>query len=92
MTAAAAITRKEFLHGLWPWPRRAADDRARPVADDVPPQAHPADVADLGALGADFPPEMLNQEAERLGLDPRTVDRDTLLRAVFRKMQDQHRS
>ncbi|BDQ34850.1 hypothetical protein JCM14722_23920 [Pseudodesulfovibrio portus] len=40
----------------------------------------------LGAIAGDFPPEMLSMEAQRLGLDPDSTDRETLLKAVYEAM------
>ena len=83
-----AISRKDLLHGLF----RPRLHPAHPARDDDTPPSRPAIDPDLAALAADFPTEFLNEEAARLGLDPQTTDRDTLLRAVFLKMQDQRRS
>ncbi|MCB2099781.1 MAG: hypothetical protein KDE22_02845 [Rhodobacterales bacterium] len=80
-----AISRKDLLHGLF----RPSAHKAEAEACPMP---RPAIDPDLAALAADFPTEFLNEEAARLGLDPQTTDRDTLLRAVFLKMQDQRRS
>lgn len=74
MTEAARISRKQFLRG---WLRPSAGAKT------------PSDAADLAMLQSDFPPELLDEEAARLGLDPKTTDRDTVLRAVLTKMQAQ---
>ncbi len=87
MTRMAAISRKQFLRG---WLKPADGSAANGARASDRPAA--ADDAELAMLQADFPDEMLIEEAARLGLDPCTVDRDTMLRAVLNKMRDQRRS
>jgi hypothetical protein len=50
------------------------------------PEREPRRTVELGAIAGDFPPEMLSMEAERLGLDPDSTDRETLLTAVYAAM------
>ncbi|MBE0529720.1 MAG: hypothetical protein IH626_02775 [Rhodospirillales bacterium] len=81
MTHGVAISRKEFFRRLI----RPAEGLAAPSApagtrgEDLPP----------AGLWSDFPPALLNEEAARLGLDPASTDQDTLLRTVYRRMQQQ---
>jgi hypothetical protein len=78
MTAAAGITRKEFLRGLVRPSVYRTETRRKPPHDPA-----------LDALQADFPPALLNEEAVRLGLDPQSMDRETLLREILNRMQNQ---
>lgn len=74
----AELSRSAFLRGRF-GSRDHPARGGRPAEDDgeaVPP----------AALMADFPPTLLNEEALRLGLDPASTDRDTLLRAIHREM------
>lgn len=85
MAEPVAISRKEFFRTLLRPSAHLARSRgeARPVPadgeDEPPPEA----------LQSDFPPALLAEEAARLGLDPHTTDRDTLLRAVYGRMREQ---
>ncbi|MGE4296531.1 MAG: hypothetical protein AB7E47_00760 [Desulfovibrionaceae bacterium] len=60
--------------------RHAAPDRE--AAPPAHAGQHTGPHHDLGALAADLPPAFLAMEAQRLGLDPATLDHDALLNAV----------
>ena len=77
----ASLTRREFFRGGFQTGRRVAavatgNEQPKPVREP----------AGLGAIAGDFPPEMLALEAQRLGLDPDSTDRETLLAAVYAAM------
>jgi hypothetical protein len=81
VTNGVAISRKEFFRKLVR-PAEGLAARSTPAGtrgNDLPP----------AGLWSDFPPALLNEEAARLGLDPASTDQDTLLRAVYRRMQQQ---
>ena len=40
-------------------------------------------------ISADFSPALLHLEAERLGINPKSCDRENLLRAVYEAMESQ---
>lgn len=77
----ANLTRREFFRGGFQTGRRVA---AVAAGNEQPkPEIGPAG---LGAIAGDFPAEMLALEAQRLGLDPDSADRETLLAAVYAAM------
>ena len=80
----ANITRRDIFRGAFKATQRVAgaalaDGPARP--ERIPPSA-----AGLEAIAGDFPPELLSLEAQRLGLDPESPDREALLAAVYEAM------
>lgn len=77
----ANLTRRQFFRGGFQAGRHVA---AVAAGNEQPePESGPAG---LGAIAGDFPPEMLALEAQRLGLDPESTDRETLLAAVYAAM------
>ena len=78
----ANLTRRQFFRGGFQAGRHVA---AVAAGNEQPgPESGPAG---LGAIAGDFPPEMLALEAQRLGLDPDSADRETLLAAVYAAMK-----
>jgi len=78
------LTRRDFLgRGLRAGKRIAATAIGK---DSETQQDAPRQAAELEAIAGDFPPEMLRMEAQRLGLDPDSLDRTALLTAVFEAM------
>jgi hypothetical protein len=47
---------------------------------------------DYRRIISDFPPTLLRQEAQRLGLEPDSFEREALLQAVYEAMDRQHQS
>jgi hypothetical protein len=80
----ASMTRRQLFRGGFKTGRHGA---AETVGDEQPLPQSASRMADgLGAIAGDFPPEMLSMEAQRLGLDPDSTDRETLLKAVYEVM------
>jgi len=77
----ASMTRKQFFSEAIRQSVRFSFE----LADAVRPSAEPSKVLTDDTLGADFPPELLAAEAERLGLDPR--DRQAVLAAIREKLK-----
>ena len=44
---------------------------------------------DYLTIASDFSPELLRQEAQRLGLDPESIDQEKFLRAIYENMEEQ---
>ena len=40
-------------------------------------------------IASDFSPQFLRQEAQRLGLDPKSIGQEKLLRAIYENMEEQ---
>ena len=80
----AGLTRRQLFRGNL---KAGRPDAAEAAGDD---QLKPADAPrrpdELGAIAGDFPPEMLSLEAQRLGLDPDSTDRESLLAAIYDAM------
>ncbi|WP_319469799.1 hypothetical protein [uncultured Pseudodesulfovibrio sp.] len=81
----ANMTRRQLFRGSFKAGRHVAAVAAG-EREPRPPERAPLDRADLEAIAGDFPPELLSMEAERLGLDPDSPDRDALLTAVYEAM------
>lgn len=80
----ADLTRRQLLRGSLRTGRRKAPETE---GDEQSAENRaPCAMDGLGAIAGDFPPEMLSMEAERLGLDPDSADRETLLAAVYEAM------
>lgn len=80
----ASLTRRQLFRGGFKAGRRAA---AMAAGDEQPmPQGAPRTADGLGAIAGDFPPEVLSMEAQRLGLDPDSTDRESLLKAIYEAM------
>lgn len=80
----ASLTRRQLFRGGLKAGRHGA---AKAAGDEQPkPEGAPRPKDELGAIAGDFPPEMLSLEAKRLGLDPDSPDRESLLAAVYEAM------
>ena len=80
----AGMTRRELFRGTF-----KAEQRVTATAQGEPstqPKRKSPSHTELEAIAGDFPPEMLSMEAQRLGLDPDSPDRETLLAAVYEAM------
>ncbi len=73
------MTRKEFFRATL---GRVCGVFSGEGARDAAPELDPA----LAGLAADFPDELLREEALRLGLDPARAGREEMLRAVMAAM------
>lgn len=80
----ASVTRREFFGGIFKAGRRVADvaTNDEPARTEDAPRLR----TEVEAIAGDFPPELLSLEAERLGLDPDSPDREALLMAVYEAM------
>jgi hypothetical protein len=80
------LTRKDFLrkmlHELAGLSREVFGNSGE--TGRLSPEEHAPD-----PLLSDFSPALLAEEACRLGLDPRSMDRDQVLEAIRRRMQEQ---
>ena len=78
------LTRRDFFTGRFKALKRMADNvvEGSTVSSGAPSYSR----AELEAIAGDFPPELLSLEAERLGMDPDSPDRETLLSAVLDAM------
>ncbi|NDV18678.1 hypothetical protein GO013_04495 [Pseudodesulfovibrio sp. JC047] len=82
----AHLTRRQLFKGSLPKrPHGAAETQGNghPAHADAP-----RSTMALNSIAGDFPPELLALEAERLGLDPDSPDRDALLLAVHDAMTE----
>ena len=80
----ADMTRRQLFRGGFKAGRHGA---ATTVGGDQPgSEGAPRPTNELGAIAGDFPPEMLSLEAKRLGLDPDSTDRESLLTAIYDAM------
>ncbi|BBD07729.1 hypothetical protein [Desulfovibrio ferrophilus] len=78
------LTRRQLFRGAVKAGQRIADTA---TGKETNSQTDQVDLsAELEAIAGDFPPEMLQMEAERLGLDPDSPDRTKLLTAVYEAM------
>ncbi|MBG0788937.1 MAG: hypothetical protein H0S80_00395 [Desulfovibrionaceae bacterium] len=80
----ANLTRRQLFRGNLTAGRQDADRAAGDVQHE--PAGAPRHPAELGAIAGDFPPEMLSLEAQRLGMDPDSTDRENLLAAIYDAM------
>ena len=80
----ACLTRRDLFKGTFSAEKPAASTDAN--APSSLAERTPLSWNELEAIAGDFPPEMLSMEAKRLGLDPDSPDRETLLAAVYRAM------
>nr|WP_287413191.1 hypothetical protein [Pseudodesulfovibrio sp.] len=84
----ADMTRRQLFRGSF-----KAGQRVAAVATGEE-QPTPMDIKrpkmELDSIASDFPPELLSMEAERLGLDPDSPDREALLTAVYEAMAGTH--
>jgi len=80
----ANMTRRDIFRGKFTagQQKSAASKNETPIHEEGRTTSCP----ELEAIAGDFPPELLSMEAERLGLDPNSPDRDTLLAAVYEAM------
>ncbi len=79
-----AMTRRQLFRGSF-----KAGQRVAAVAtgkEPATPEGTPHHRAELETIAGDFPPELLSMEAERLGLDPDSPDREALLSAIYEAM------
>lgn len=81
----ARMTRRQLFRGSFKAGQHVAAVAAGKKQPE--PEKDQSIPAELGALVGDFPPEMLSLEAERLGLDPESTDRETLLMALYEAME-----
>lgn len=80
----ASMTRRQLFRGGFKAERHGV---ATTVGEEQPgSEGAPRPTNELGAIAGDFPPEMLSMEAKRLGLDPDSTDRESLLMAVYEAM------
>ena len=80
----ANLTRRQLFRRSF-----KAGQRVTAVAtgkEQPPPADAPRPRTELNSIAGDFPPELLSMEAERLGLDPDSPDREALLTAVYEAM------
>ena len=80
----ANLTRRQLFMGSFKAGQRVAavaTGKEQPTTQDAPRPRK-----ELDSIAGDFPPEMLSLEAERLGLDPDSPDREALLTAVYEAM------
>ncbi|MBU1003920.1 MAG: hypothetical protein KKE73_15520 [Proteobacteria bacterium] len=70
------LSRREFFQKIL-LPQQGAEQGRSPAA---------APSEDFGSLAGDLPPELLDEEARRLGLDPATAGRAEIIAAVSRAM------
>ena len=80
----ANMTRRQFFRGDFRDAKRVV--ASAPGKEQSDTESAPRFPDDLGAIAGDFPPEMLSLEAKRLGMDPETADRTTLLTAIYAAM------
>lgn len=78
----ASMTRRQLFRGSF----KAGQDTAGTGAGTDGQESATRIPDDLRAIAGDFPPEMLSMEADRLGLDPDSSDRETLLKAIYDAM------
>lgn len=81
------LTRRQFFGGQFLL-RKSKNTEPDP-AEEL--QQHGDSRHGADAVSGDFPPEMLAMEAKRLGLHPDTMDRSTLLTAIYETMNDSAR-
>ncbi len=76
------MTKKEFLRNVAAWGVGlfCGGEEREPGPE---PEADPV----LAGVAADFPDEVLREEARRLGLDPEKASREEMLRAVVAAMR-----
>lgn len=58
------------------------------LQDSPPLHQKSQDFPDYLTIASDFSPELLRQEAQRLGLDPESIDQERLLRAIHENMEE----
>ncbi|MUM78856.1 hypothetical protein GKC30_14570 [Pseudodesulfovibrio sp. F-1] len=78
------MTRRNIFRGAFKATQRVAD--AALTDGSARPERIPPSPAELEAIAGDFPPELLSLEAQRLGLDPESPDREALLVAIYEAM------
>ncbi len=80
----AGITRRQLFRGSFKTGQHVAAVVAGNGQSES--ESRPDFLTELEAITGDFPPEMLSLEAKRLGLDPDSTDRETLLMAIYKAM------
>ncbi len=80
----ASMTRRQLFRGSFKAGQRVAGTSAGTQQAEQESATRIPD--ELRAIAGDFPPEMLSMEADRLGLDPDSSDRETLLKAIYEAM------